>query len=98
MSEILSEVVETVTEEIRRVTGIKCDICGEIVPIYGKYFRVTTGHHEWGNDSVDSIKAKDICPGCIGKFVTEYLTDNCDTAYIDIETRHVYSTERRERR
>ena len=69
MSEILSEVVETTVQETRMVTGIECDICNKVIPvskgIESKYFEVTTGHHEWGNDSCESIEHHDICPDCM---------------------------------
>lgn len=51
-----------------------------------KYFEVTTGHHDWGNDSCDSIEHKDICPDCIGKVSLDYLTSASGTQYIEIET------------
>lgn len=54
------------------------------------YYEVTTGHHDWGNDSIDSIKTHDICCDCINSFVSEYLKNSDDeygvhhSCYIDI--------------
>lgn len=102
MSEILSEVTEKVVKIARRVTGIKCDICGKIVPvnngIESVYFEVATGHNDWGNDSCESRKSQDICPDCINKFTTEYLQDAAGTSrYIEITTRYAVNYERWER-
>ena len=101
MSEILSETTEKVIKIKRKVTGIKCDICEKIIPVNkgdeSMYFDVTTGHHDWGNDSCESIESMDICPDCIDKFVSEYLQDAARTSrYIEIETHYVYSRERYE--
>ena len=80
-----------------KVTGVKCDICGKIIPatsLYiqkeSKYFRVITGHHDWGNDSHESIEHKDICPECIDAFVSKYLKDAYRSEYIEVETEYVY--------
>ena len=82
MSEILSEGKEEIYRTKRKLTGIKCDNCENVVPA-GKYntdenefYRVTTGHREWGNDSIDSISYYDICPCCIKRFVMDYLKDS----------------------
>lgn len=92
---------EVVISKEYRVTGVKCDICGRIIPAVtfyrtdaSKYFRVTTGHNDWGNDSCDSVKHRDICPECVGKFVSDYLGDKngYDTAYIEVETEWVSAT------
>lgn len=101
--------LEVVRSKRYEVDGIKCDICGTVIkppskderydwrkPEY-KYYSVTTGHHDWGNDSSDSIWHRHICPYCIVDFVKEYLgisaaltVDKSPTAYIEIETEHLY--------
>lgn len=95
MSVILDhEAVEVVTRKKTKIMSVKCDRCGkEILPKpyrdrddSSKYYKVTTGHHDWGNDSCDSIEHRDICHQCIGNFTTEYFQDGRDTAYIEIET------------
>lgn len=97
MAKVLSnEAEEVVCKKRRKVLGIKCDKCGKEISPYqfagdeSKYYRVMTGHHEWGNDSCESIEYKDICPECIAKFVDEYLKNGRDSAYIEIETEHVW--------
>lgn len=104
MSEILSEdVIETVFKKKRKLIGIKCDRCERVIPVmvYGgvkddsQYYSVTTGHHNWGSESDESIEQFDICPGCIVGFVSNYLSDKkYSTAYIDIERNHAYPQDR----
>ena len=82
------------------VVGKICDICRkEIMPTSVSprgcslhntpFFEITTGHHDWGNDSVDSIEIKHACsPECLMKFVGKYVTRDFagyNTDYIDIE-------------
>lgn len=58
------------------------------------FYEVTTGHHDWGNDSCDSICYDDICPDCIGKIYKEYIEhseDGVNTEYIKIEHKNEYS-------
>ena len=95
------EVIRSITYE---VAGIKCDICGRVIKAPSeldrynwlddkyKFYVVATGHNDWGNDSCDSIEHYDICPECITKFVSDYLTDmkGYKSAYIEINTMHVY--------
>ena len=92
MSKILSDGVEKVIKTKRMVTGVKCDICGKVMPIKrdneSRYFRVITGHNDWGNESCESIEQKEICPNCIDKFVSKYLQDVEGTEYINIETEY----------
>lgn len=102
MSEILSETTEKIVKIKRNITGIKCDICGEIIPVNksdeSMYFKVVTGHHDWGNDSCESRETIDICPNCICKFTSEYLQHAAGTSrYIEIETTYAYAYERWER-
>lgn len=99
MAIVLSENGEQVVyKTMKKEEGVTCDICEKFIKADGdyrtinnrKYFKVTTGHHDWGNDSCESIEKQDVCPECIGKFVTEYLQNSSRTAYIDIETRITY--------
>lgn len=92
MTQYTESVVSTAYRIKRTVSGVKCDICGKIVPAgkYGQkdsmYYKVTTGHHDWGNDSVDSIEHMDVCQECVLPFIGDYLWDNSETTlYCDIE-------------
>lgn len=77
--------------------GIQCDICNKhILPDDRRkntnmYFKITTGHYDWGNDSVESIETQDVCCDCAPKFISEYLSKCKSTEYMNIETAHTYS-------
>ena len=54
MSLILSEEIKSkVVQDIKTIEGIKCDICGTVIPTSQlgkdapKYYEVTTGHYDW---------------------------------------------------
>ena len=74
-------IVETI--EHRKFEYLRCDKCAN--KIEGSYYEVTTGHHDWGNDSCDSVRCYDICPDCIQEFTENYLKNNIGTEYIEIE-------------
>ena len=93
---IKGEGKQVVHKTRHELLGFKCDICEreirfhEKTPeqgrmIFLKYFDVTTSHNDWGTDSYESLRHYDICPDCITKFTTDYLTNCGDTASIDIE-------------
>ena len=98
--EITREVYETV-RKVHIMDDIYCDICKKrIGKLNGKnykqeqlfeqhYFRVVTGHHDWGNDSCDSLQAFDLCSEiCLcDYFDNQYLNDckNSNTQYLNIE-------------
>lgn len=42
-------------------TCLNCDGCGKKIPDGTKYIRTFSGHHAWGNDSVDSHEYHDYC-------------------------------------
>jgi hypothetical protein len=62
-----------------------CNICkNEIVGKY--YYEITAGHHDWGNDSIESIEYEDICSAdCLRKRLEAYLEAERGTQYINIE-------------
>ena len=84
---IPGEKKEVVVRTVYKLAGVKCDVCGRVIEPPTKenryhwmdndykYYSVTTGHNDWGNDSCESIKHYDVCPDCINKFVAEYLGD-----------------------
>lgn len=62
----MREVQVPVSEEI------VCDKCKKV--INGSYWDVTTGHHDWGNDSIDSVDSQDICSKeCLCELFEEYV-------------------------
>lgn len=51
-------------------------------------YKITTGHHDWGNDSIDSIEEKLFCKDCFMKEVDKYKQQTIgrnNTRYIEIE-------------
>ena len=61
-----------------------CDKCKKKIEHSVFYWDVVTGHHEWGNDSVDSIKERHICLYCITPFVTEFISQCKPTAHLEM--------------
>lgn len=64
------------------VVSKKCDVCGKDIPPTKSYFigeatpyyRITTHHNDWGNDSIESYEYKDACsPECALKICEEYI-------------------------
>lgn len=74
--------------EHRLCEYIRCDNCNKKITDGEKYYSLTTGHHDWGNDSIDSIEHPDVCVECLKKFISDYFKEyeDSDTAYLDIET------------
>lgn len=72
-------------EQIDVVIGkeITCDVCGKVIMkknekrivfSIGDYWTLTTGHHDWGNDSCDSIEFFDLCSReCLTSKFDEYV-------------------------
>lgn len=60
-----------------------------------KYYAVTTGHHDWGSESIESVQHFDICPDCIFEFVKNYLLRDASprSGELEIETEHIYFEE-----
>jgi hypothetical protein len=91
MKVLHEEIKEKVIAHFQALKGVKCDVCGRFVaPKWGrskenKYYNVTTGHNDWGNDSFESRESRDICPDCINAFVTKYLDESKGSQYIEID-------------
>lgn len=89
------EITKVVKEEVT-VERI-CDNCGKKIAISHitgldnqyNYFRITTHHHDWGNDSIDSYESYDACcPTCALEMTEKYLSNaykGCNTKEIEIE-------------
>ncbi len=82
------EIVKKIYESVP-VSG-KCDICEKQFwkttelggsyfhdePIFD-YYRITTQHHNWGYESLDSIKTHEFCCiDCMLKFIRNYWEEN----------------------
>lgn len=99
---VMREVIDTVSS-----VGI-CDVCGKEFNYHEEglnktkratYYHIVTGHHDWGNDSCDSIEFRDACcDECLSRFIQEWLKDKnvirSDTAYIEIsKEKHTFIKE-----
>lgn len=79
-----------------------CDNCEKTVDITkknGTYYSVCSGHHDWGNDSPDSVECLDACcDECLIGLVNRWLKrwEGYPTAYIEIN-RESISDLRREK-
>lgn len=99
MSKILGKTKEVVRSTVRELDGIQCDRCKRVISMDqyksnrkgARYFEVTTGHNDWGSESIESIEDHDICPECLTDFINAYLKEeDSNTAYIGIKTQVVY--------
>lgn len=83
------EIKETITKE-SVVTEIICDKCKKTIAkdrkaVWDTHFQVTTSHHRWGNDSIDSIEHYDFCSlECLSADMNEYYTNGRDTEEYEI--------------
>jgi hypothetical protein len=96
----------TTTTQMPATETCACDICNKLifrrsiidsedVPKNTRqvaYWGVTTGHNDWGYDSVDSIFNYDICSiECLQKLFDKYSEESCErntkrnTCYMDIK-------------
>lgn len=67
-----------------------CDVCKKEIKLGETYLDITTGHHDWGNDSVESIKHHDCCSfDCAKHYIDEYEklinSGKSTTAYVEIQ-------------
>lgn len=85
MSDLCRDMKQIVVREV--VVGKKCDVCFADIPPSDRtsiqpnhpYYRITTHHMDWGNDSADSYEYYDACcPECVMKLAQKYLADNWD--------------------
>ena len=83
-------------EETRKVEHVEstpvkriCDFCQKEIDC-SNWFLITTGHHDWGNDSIDSVEHYDACSsrctiGFAEKYIRDAGEDKFNTKYIEIE-------------
>ncbi len=102
MSEKIQYKSTMVEQKVPYITELCCDNCGKLIrqivhddfkdireylqntPI--EWYSVITGHHDWGNDSIDSINKEDICIDCIDEIFTKFKerASGNTTEYINI--------------
>lgn len=78
-----------VTEKVLVGKTLYCDICKKEIKKGREYWEVTTGHHDWGNDSFESIEDFDVCSDvCLMMKFGEYIDrskDGYNTEYIEVK-------------
>ena len=107
IKKITKQVVKEVTEVVSEV--IVCDVCSKELNYniligtskVASYYEITTGHRDWGNDSWESRKNRQVCcDECLSRFTQEWLKDpdviGSNTAYIEIEKDRHWLTENKE--
>ena len=92
-----------IKQKIPYITELYCDKCKKVIrqSVYDEFkdirevqysnpiewYKVTTGHHDWGHDSIDSIEHFDICMDCIDDVFAEFkdrASGGLNTEYIEI--------------
>ena len=84
MANIIEKEIVTIEREI--IKGVVCDVCKR--KIVGQYWRLSTHHYDWGNDSCESYEDFDLCnPECISVMLNKYY-ERCkrsDTQVFELE-------------
>ena len=99
MKRLKPEMEKVVYRFRQKVEAVECDICKRLIKptnynkLESRYFDVVTGHNDWGNDSIESRQHFDICPECIGDFMTKYTKEVKGSEYIEVETTYVSAHE-----
>ena len=72
----------TVTEKVLIKEKRYCDICNKEIENNKSYWKLTTHHSDWGNDSIESYEYFDVCSKeCMRNKFEEYLEDSGDDRY-----------------
>ena len=79
----------TITEKVCVSATMHCDVCDSVIGENEAHWEVTTGHHDWGNDSCESIEYFDICSeACLKKKFDDYVkesgSNNDNSMYFEI--------------
>ena len=78
----------TVTEKVLVKETRYCDVCKKEIES-NSFWQLTTHHHDWGNDSIDSYEDFDVCSEeCLRKKFDEYVKDSdndWNTMCFDVE-------------
>lgn len=83
-------ITHEVTEKVLVGETVHCDVCKKEIETEKGYWEVTTGHHDWGNDSHESIEHFDVCSEtCLTQKFAEYTKesgkDEYNTMYFEVE-------------
>lgn len=95
MSREMKWVKKTVEVTVCEEGELTCDNCHKKIDVLntdGTFYNVVSGHHDWGNDSPDSVREHDACcDEClieIVKWWQNYWND-CPSAYIEIHRKRI---------
>lgn len=76
----------TVTDKVCTKETLICDICDKEIPYRCGYWHLVTQHHDWGNDSIESIESFDVCSkDCMNEKYNEYMNDSGESDYNTME-------------
>lgn len=96
---MIEEHKRKVMKEIDEVCGAKitCDKCGKVILDFvdggnhnkkdACYFQLTTGHHDWGIDSPESVQCKELCrETCVTDALADYFEASkySNTAFFEL--------------
>lgn len=111
---MIKKITKKVLKEVEEIESevIICDVCGKelrytqktFMGSVAEYYKITTGHYDWGNDSCESIEHKDACcDECLSIFTQKWLKNSdviaSNTAYIEIhKARHLRKAVQNEQR
>lgn len=85
---------EVITHEVTEKVCVRettyCDICKKEIDTNKGSWELTTGHHDWGRDSVDSVEHFDVCSeACLtikfAEYVNESGKNDWNTMYFEVE-------------
>ena len=81
------EEIKHLVEEDRPVRAY-CDECGAELGNHVHFYKVVTGHYDWGHDSIESVEKMDICSvDCLQNVVNIYMESTANkhnTQYLEI--------------
>lgn len=96
MSREMKWTKKTVEVTVCEEGELTCDNCHKKIDITnteGTFYNVVSGHHDWGNDSSDSIEELDACcDECLTALVNKWLEKwkGYPTAYINISRKSFF--------
>ena len=77
-----------------------CDVCQKEIKRHKGFYRLMTGHNDWGHDSCDSIKHFELCSKeCLQKKFDEYKERSngaINTEYFEVDHEKGYYNPREE--
>ena len=97
---MIKKTTKKVVKEVEEIDSevIICDVCKKPLHYdndcftgkYAVYYRIRTGHHDWGSDSCESVEYHDACcDECLARLSQKWINDeevqSSHTAYFEVE-------------